>query len=64
MYSYSVTAGGPCSNLFLNVAHFFNTSLNRTAHIRHLCMKTAALSFCRCVTNTGVEKNELHLNVD
>jgi hypothetical protein len=37
---------------------------NRTAHIRHQCMKTTVFSCHRCLINTGVEKNELHLNID
>ncbi len=28
IYSYLETSGGPCYNLYLNVIHFFNTSLN------------------------------------
>ncbi len=38
--------------------------LNRTAHIRHQCRKTIVLSRHRCLINTGVEKNEQHLNKD
>jgi hypothetical protein len=37
---------------------------NRTAHIRHLSMKTTVLSCHRYLNNTGVEKNEQHLNID
>ena len=28
IYSYLETSGGESSNLYLNVAHFFNTSVN------------------------------------
>jgi len=28
IYSYLVTSGGQNYNIYLNVAHFFNTSLN------------------------------------
>ncbi len=28
IYSYLETSGGQCSNIYLNVAHFFNTSVN------------------------------------
>jgi hypothetical protein len=28
IYSYSDTSGGQSSNLYLNVVHFFNTSVN------------------------------------
>jgi hypothetical protein len=28
IYSYLETSGGQSSNLYLNVAHFFNTSVN------------------------------------
>jgi hypothetical protein len=30
IYSYLETSGGQSSNLYLNVAHFFNTSVNKT----------------------------------
>jgi hypothetical protein len=30
--------------------------INKTAHIRHQCRKTAVLSCHRCLINTGVEK--------
>jgi hypothetical protein len=44
-----------------------HTSLlfNKSACIRHQCRKTIVLS-CHhlCLINTGVEKNELHLNID
>jgi hypothetical protein len=36
---------------------------NRT-HIRNQCRKTTVLSSHRCLINTGIEKNELHLNID
>ncbi len=32
--------------------------------IRHQCRKTTVLSCYRCLVNTGVEKNQLHLNMD
>ncbi len=28
LYSYLETSGDQCSNLYLNVVHFFNTSVN------------------------------------
>jgi hypothetical protein len=28
IYSYLQTPGGQCSNLYLNVVHFFNASVN------------------------------------
>ncbi len=31
IYSYLETSGGQSSNLYLNVVHFFNTSLNKTS---------------------------------
>ncbi len=31
IYSYLETSGGQSSNLYLNVVHFFNTSLNQTS---------------------------------
>jgi hypothetical protein len=37
---------------------------NRTACIRHQCRNTTVLSCHRCLTNTGVEKNEQQLNID
>jgi hypothetical protein len=37
---------------------------NRTACIRHQCKKATALSCHRCLINSGVEKNEQHLNID
>jgi hypothetical protein len=40
------------------------SSGNRTAHIRHQCRKTIVLSCHRCLINSGVEKNEQHLNID
>ncbi len=39
-----------------------NVTVNRTARIRHQCRKTTVLSCHRCLINTGVEKNEQHLN--
>jgi hypothetical protein len=30
IYSYLVTSGGQSSNLYLNVVHFLNTSVNKT----------------------------------
>ncbi len=30
IYSYLETSGGQSSNLYLNVVHFFNTSINYT----------------------------------
>ncbi len=41
---------------------FYNC--NRTTHIRHQCRKTTVLTCHGCLFNTGVEKNELHLNID
>ncbi len=38
--------------------------LNRTAHIRHQCRKTAVLNFQMCFVYTGVEKMNQHLNID
>ncbi len=45
-----------------------NTSLlqygnNGTAYIGHECRKTTVLNCHRCLINTGVEKNELYLNI-
>ncbi len=37
---------------------------NRTTRIRHQFTKTTVLSCHRCLINTGVEKNEQHLNID
>ncbi len=37
---------------------------HRTAHVRHQCRKTTVISCHICLINTGVEKNEQHLNVD
>jgi hypothetical protein len=37
---------------------------NGTAYIRHQCRKATVLSCHRCLVNTGVEKNELNLNID
>ncbi len=37
---------------------------NRTVHIRHQCRKSTALSCLRCLINTSVEKNELHLRIE
>jgi hypothetical protein len=37
---------------------------NRTTHIRQQCRKATVSSCYRCQINTGVEKNELHLNID
>ncbi len=31
VYSYIETSGGQSSNLYLNVVHFFNTSVNETS---------------------------------
>jgi hypothetical protein len=31
IYSYLETSGGQSSNLYLNVVHFFNTSVNLTS---------------------------------
>ncbi len=31
IYSYLETSGGPSSDIYLNVVHFFNTSVNKTA---------------------------------
>jgi hypothetical protein len=31
IYSYLETSGGQSSNLYLNVVHFFDTSLNKTS---------------------------------
>jgi hypothetical protein len=31
IYSYLGTSGGQSSNLYLNVVHFFNTSVNSTS---------------------------------
>jgi len=31
IYSYLETSGGQTSNLYLNVVHFFNTSVNKTS---------------------------------
>ncbi len=31
IYSYLETSGGKSSNLYLNVAHCFNTSVNKTS---------------------------------
>jgi len=31
IYSYLETSGGKSSNLYLNVVHFFNTSVNSTS---------------------------------
>jgi hypothetical protein len=30
IYSYLKTSGGQSSNLYVNVVHFFNTSVNKT----------------------------------
>ncbi len=47
---------------------FFSPALtkeaNRTVWIRQQCRKTTVLSCHRCLINTGVKKNELHLNID
>ncbi len=37
---------------------------NRRTHIRHQCRKTTLITCQRCLINTGVEKNEQHLNID
>jgi len=47
-----------CS-LFLLIFTF-----NRTTHIRHQWRITTVLSCHRCLINTGMEKNEQHLNID
>ncbi len=31
IYSYLVTSGGQSSNLYINVVHFLNTSVNKTS---------------------------------
>ncbi len=54
LYSYRETSGGESSDLYLNVAHFFNSNVNRTLCIRHQCKKTAVI---RCLVNTSKEKN-------
>jgi hypothetical protein len=41
-----------------------NAQFNGTAHNRYQCRKTAVLSCHRFLINTGVEKNEQHLNMD
>jgi len=37
---------------------------NGRVHNRHRCRKTTVLGCHRCLINTGVEKNEQHLNID
>jgi hypothetical protein len=41
IYSYLETSGGQSSNLYLNVVHFFNTSL--TVVFLHWCITHAVL---------------------
>jgi hypothetical protein len=53
----------PCLFSFASVANSSFVS-NRKACIRHRCRKTTVLSCHRCLLNPGVEKNELHLNID
>jgi len=38
------------------------TNPNCTTCIRHQCRKTIVLSCHRCLNDTGIEKNEQHLN--
>jgi hypothetical protein len=41
IYSYLETSGGQSSNLYLNVVHLFNTSVNQTsvaAYDSHWCL--------------------------
>ncbi len=45
-------------------ANYLNKKANRTAHIRHQCRKTTVLSCHRCQINTGVEKNELNMDLN
>ncbi len=44
--------------------HVLSRLCNRTACIRDQCRKTTVFNCHRCLINTGVEKNEHHLNID
>jgi len=48
----------------LNVRKVIGFDENKLAYVRHHCRITIVLSCYRCLINTGVEKNELHLNID
>ncbi len=56
IYSYLETYGSQSSILYLNVVHFFNTIVNRTAHIIYQSRKTTVLSYDRCHINSCVVK--------
>ncbi len=43
---------------------FMLVQADRTTRIRHQCMKTTVSSCHRFLINTGVEKNEQHLNIE
>jgi hypothetical protein len=45
-------------------SYIISVTVNGSAHIRHQFRKTTVLSCHRCLNNTGVDKNEQHLNID
>ncbi len=48
IYSYLETSGGQSYNLYLNVDHFFNTSVNLTSVATLACCFPALVSNMRC----------------
>ncbi len=48
IYSYLDTSGGQNSNLYLNVDHFFNTSVNWTSVAAEDCCFPAQVSIMHC----------------
>jgi hypothetical protein len=56
IYSYLETTGGQSSNLYLNVVHFFNASVNLTSVAAQDSCFPALVSNTCCPINFGVEK--------
>jgi hypothetical protein len=50
--------------IFISIFNLLKIAANGRVHIRHQCRKTTVLSCHRCLSKTGVEKNEQHLNID
>jgi hypothetical protein len=48
IYSYLETSGGQSSNLYLNVVHFFNTSVNWTSVAAYDCCFPALVPNMHC----------------
>ncbi len=50
IYSYLETSGGQSSNKFINVVHFFNTSVNQTSvSAQDICFPALASNTCSSI---------------